>query len=211
VIVVADPRNVAHLAESVEWLMARDIRRISLNPNFYIDWPKSALMLWRKGYDRVAGLYVDRYRAGQPVKVNVIDGKIRVRVKEGYEACDRCGFGEKEIAVAPGGNLYPCERVVGDDTRAELRIGNVFDGFDSGRRGRILASRGSRTAACQDCGLRERCMNWCCCINHATTGAIDQVAGIVCFHERLAIAAADRAAETLYAERNPAFMAAFYG
>jgi uncharacterized protein len=49
VIVVVDPRNVAHLAESVEWLMARDIRSIALNPNFYIAWPDGATRRSRVG------------------------------------------------------------------------------------------------------------------------------------------------------------------
>jgi uncharacterized protein len=211
VIVVPDPRNVGHLADSVAWLMREGVRKISLNPNFYIDWPRPALAVWRRAYERIADLYAARFRAHAPVKVNVLDGKIRVHLKEGYEACDRCGFGEREAAVAPGGNLYPCERVVGDDTREDLRIGNVVDGFHPARRARILAKRGNRTKACKACGLRDRCMNWCCCINHATTGATDQVAGVVCFHERMSIAAADRVAGVLYRERNPAFMALFYG
>jgi uncharacterized protein len=210
VIMVPDPRNVQHVAESVEWLVGQGVLNISLNPNFYTEWPKAALAAWRDAYEKVGDLYQARYRAGAPVKVNVIDGKIRVHLKEGYEACDRCGFGEREAAVAPSGNLYPCERVVGDDSHEELRIGNVFEGFDPVRRLRILARRGNTVAECQACGLRARCMNWCCCINHATTGAIDQVAGIVCFHERLAIAVADRVAAALFRESNPAFLSNFY-
>lgn len=211
VIVVVDPRNIGHLADSVAWLLEMDIRRISLNPNFYTAWSKTALAAWKKAYNRVGDLYLERYRAGAPVRINVFDGKIRVHLQEGYAPCDRCGFGEKEIAVAPSGNIYPCERVVGDDTGVELRIGDVFKGFDPERRGRILARRGNTVEDCATCGLRDRCMNWCCCINHATTGAIDRVDGRVCFHERMTIAAADRVAAVLYAESNPAFLAAFYG
>ena len=210
-IVVPDPRNVGLLAAGVEWLAEQGVRQISINPNFYIDWPKPARAAWRRAYERVARFYAARYRAGDPVKVNVLDGKIRTHLKGGYEACDRCGFGEREAAVSPAGHLYPCERLVGEDNRTELRLGNVFDGFDPVRRAAVLACRGNRTPSCRSCGLRHRCMNWCGCINHATTGATDQVAGIVCFHERMSIAVADRVAEALYQERNPAFMAAFYG
>lgn len=53
-------------------------------------------------------------------------------------------------------------------------------------------------------------MNWCGCINHATTGTIDSVAGLVCFHEQLAIRVADQTAEVLFAERNPYFLTRFY-
>ena len=54
--------------------------------------------------------------------------------KEGYAACDKCGFGLDEVAVAASGNLYPCERIVGDDTNTELCLGTVFDGFDGAQR-----------------------------------------------------------------------------
>jgi len=211
VIVVVDPRNVEHLAESVEWLLKQDIHDISLNPNFYIDWPDSTLLTWKKACDRIGDLYVERYRQGVPVRINVIDGKIQVRLNEGYAACDRCGFGHNEIAIAPSGNIYPCERVVSDDTDEALKIGDVFTGFDKAKQSRIVAGRGNIEAECLDCPVKERCMNWCSCINVATTGAINKVSGIVCHHERMVIEMADRVGETLFAEANPTFLAKFYG
>jgi len=211
VIIVVDPRNVQHLADSVEWLLEQDIRSISLNPNFYIPWPAAALAVWRDACDRIGDLYLARYRRGVPVRVNVIDGKIRTHLKEGYDACDQCGFGEREVAVAPSGNLYPCERIVGDDTNEALRIGNVFDGFDAAQRARVMAGRGNAVEACNDCELRSRCMNWCSCINYATTGFTDRVDGLVCHHERMVIAVADRVGAALFSEKNPAFLSKFYG
>jgi uncharacterized protein len=210
VIVVVDPRNVAHLADSVQWLLTGDIRSIALNPNFYVTWPGSSLAVWRDACERIADLYIEHYRQSIPVRINIIDGKIRTRIKEGYELCDRCGFGDNEIAIAPGGNIYPCERIVGDDTNEELRIGNVLTGFDSAKRARIVACRGNTVAECADCPIRDRCMNWCSCINYATTGAINRVDGLVCHHERMVIAVADRVGATLFAEKNPAFLAKFY-
>lgn len=210
VIVVADPRNVSHLSESVEWLIAQDIWNIAVNPNFYVEWPEAALNEWKNAYGKIGEFYAGCYRRGLPVRVNVFDGKIRVRVKDGYAACDTCGFGIDEVAVAPSGNLYPCERIVGDDTNEALRIGTVFDGFDAARRAAVAACRGNTVEACKACPVQARCMNWCGCINYATTGAANRVAGIVCFHERMAIEAADRVAAALFAEHNPAFLEKFY-
>jgi uncharacterized protein len=210
VIVVVDPRNVAHLADSVQWLLAEDIRNIALNPNFYIEWPERALAAWREACERVADLYIEHFRQSTPVRINIIDGKIRTRIKEGYDLCDRCGFGENEIAIAASGNIYPCERIVGDDSNEELRIGNVFEGFDDARRARVMACRGNTIEECADCPLHARCMNWCSCINYATTGATNQVHGLVCHHERMIIAVADRVGDTLFAEQNQAFLAKFY-
>lgn len=210
VIVVVDPRNVDHLADAIAWLFEQDIRDIALNPNFYIEWPESALCAWARASEQIGVLYIQKYRQGIPVRINVIDGKIRVRLNEGYAACDRCGFGLNEVAVAPSGNLYPCERVVSDDTRAELRIGSVFTGFDAGKRSTLVAARGNTEPECRNCAVKERCMNWCSCINYATTGAINRVSGLVCHHERMAIDLADRVGSTLYAERNPTFLRKFY-
>lgn len=211
VIVVVDPRNVGHLADSVAWLLGEDIRSISLNPNFYTTWKPAALAVWRDACERIGDLYLAQYRRGVPVRINVIDGKIRTHLKEGYDACDQCGFGDGEVAIAASGNIYPCERIVGDDTNEALRIGNVFDGFDAAQRARVMAGRGNRVRTCADCALRSRCMNWCSCINYATTGFTDRVDGLVCHHERMVIAVADRVAAALFAEKNPAFLSKFYG
>jgi uncharacterized protein len=211
VIMVVDPRNVAHLADSVAWLLQADIRNIALNSNFYIEWPEPALDAWRTGCERAADLYIDMYRRAIPVRLNVIDGKIQARIKGGYDACDRCGFGEREIAIAASGTMYPCERLVVDDSNKAMQIGNVFDGFDSARRQEVLACRGNREPECEGCPVRDRCMNWCGCINYATTGAANRVGGLVCYHERMVIAVADRVGATLFAERNPAFLSKFYG
>ncbi len=211
VIVVPDPANVRHLAESVRFLCEEKcVRRVGINPNFYTDWPDETLNLWACEFEAIGDFYLERYRAGKPVWINFIDGKIITRLKGGYEHCDKCGFGEREVAVAPSGNLYPCERLVGEDDDTAVRIGDVFAGFDEGKRQALLQRRGNVNAECVACALKKRCMNWCGCINYATTGAIDTIDGVVCFHERLAIRVADRVGGMLYREASPPFLARFY-
>ncbi|MBU1534354.1 SPASM domain-containing protein, partial [Myxococcota bacterium] len=140
-----------------------------------------------------------------------IDGKIITHLKNGFEECDKCGFAEREFAVAPSGNIYGCERLIGNDDNEEMCIGNVATGFDEAKRAAIIAKRGSNVNLdCLECTYRNRCMNWCHCINYATTGAIDTTDGIVCFHERIAISVADRVGETLFNEKNPLFLNHFY-
>ena len=86
----------------------------------------------------------------------------------------------------------------------------MFDGFDEAKRSGILEKRGNVNADCMACAIRTRCMNWCCCINYAMTGAIDLTDGILCFHERTAVSVADHVAEVLYGESNPTFLSRFY-
>lgn len=211
VIVVIDPANIRHLAESIDWLIARNIRRISINPNFTAAWDEASLESWREAYQHMAASYVDAYRRNDPVRINVFDGRIRTRINGGYRACDHCGFGENEVSVSAAGNFYPCERLVGDDSDVSLRIGHVDCGFDPVARARILARRGNDTAECRECPVRDRCVNWCGCVNYASTGMIHRVPGVVCHHEKLSIKTADQAAARLFAERNPAFLQFFYG
>ncbi len=212
VIIVPDPVTIAGLAAGVRQLADEEgVARVSLNPNFYTKWDEAALELWRQAYEEIADFYLARHRAGRPVAINVLDAKVITRLKDGYAPCDTCNFGEREIAVAPSGRLYPCERLIGEDWDLAMCIGDVSrGGFDEPKRKAVLARRGNVNPECRDCGLRGRCMNWCCCINYTLTGAIDRTDGVVCHHERIAIAAADRVAAILYNERNPAFLSRFY-
>lgn len=210
-IVVPDPRNIQHLAASVRWLVeVEKVRRVSLNPNFYATWDDAALATWHQAYTAIADFYLERHRAGTPFALNVLDGKIITRLKNGFACQDKCNFGEREIAVAPSGRLYPCERLIGDDRNDEICIGDVYHGFAEPKRQAILQRRGNVNSECLTCGYRARCMNWCCCINYTLTGAIDRTGSSVCFHEKLAIDEADRVATQLFTERNPAFLERFY-
>ncbi len=211
VIITVDPANVEFVGESVRWLSDLDICNISLNPNFYVDWSDDARARWRKGYENAAEIYIENFRRPRYYRINFIDGKIKTRLQQGYQMCDRCNFGEKEIAVAAGGNVYPCERLVAEDDNEEMCIGNVFEGFSLAKRLKLLEQRGNINPECRECALKERCMNWCGCVNYATTGAINQVDGIVCYHEQMTIEIADQVAATLYNESNPYFLAKFYG
>lgn len=212
VIVVPAPSNIMHLADSIDYLAEeKHVRRIAVNPNFYAEWSPAALDQWQDAFRSVGDFYLRRYRENRAIAINFIDSKIITQLKNGFESCDRCNFGEREIAVAPSGNLYPCERLIADDRHnLEMCIGNVESGFDETKRMKILMKRGNVNPECATCAIRHRCMNWCCCINYAMTGAIDRADGLVCFHERHAVDVADHVAKTLYNEANPAFLARFY-
>jgi len=212
-VMVVDPVNVAHVPEGVAFLADLGVERISLNPNFYVEWDDESLAEWERAYERVGDDLLSAYRAGYPVVVNVLDSKIITRLKDGYSASDKCQFGCGEIAVAPSGNIYPCERLVGDDRgdgETEVCIGSVYEGYDMAKRVALLGRRGNQDLECVRCDLRDRCMNWCGCVNYTTTGTIDSAPGILCFHEKLSIRVADRVASILYHEKNASFLKRFY-
>jgi len=207
---VIDPANVARIGDSVRWLAERGVERISLNPNFGADWSDAALADWERGYEEAAALYVERTLAGRPIYVNVVEDKLITHVKGGYEAGDRCSFGHGAVAVAPSGNLYPCERMVEEDRAGELRIGDVFAGVDRGRLMCLDAQAGPVNDECGGCGVRERCMSFCACANRSETGSIGVAGGVQCWHEQMAIRIADAVGARLWRARDRRFLARVY-
>ncbi len=210
IICVVHPRNVALLAESVEWIASEFGFEISLNPDFTASWQAADLATLAEQYARIGDFYIARFRAGHPLRINVIDGKIITHLKGGFEECDKCRMGDREIAVSVRGNLYPCSRLVGGDDNLALRLGDVWRGLDPATFTRLVMRRGNANPACAECPVARRCMNWCGCVNYMDSGDVGLAGGFTCFHEKLAIKTADHCADTLWAERNPAFVERFF-
>jgi uncharacterized protein len=78
------------------------------------------------------------------------------------ESITRCGVDAGEIAVAPSGRLYPCERLIGEDRPDHpLRLpGHALEGADFVRLAQVSFARG---AACSDCVLAGGCPALCQC------------------------------------------------
>lgn len=211
VLVVVDPASAPWLAESVDYLVDEGATRISMNPNFFTAWDDEAKAGWRAGYERAAERWLDSYRRGAPLFVNVIDAKVVTAVKGGFDDEDHCSFEGGELAVAPSGNLYPCERLVGDDRDPTWVLGNVHEGGLSPHRACAAAtSCGNVDSECAACPLQSRCMNWCGCTNYMESGMANRSGGNLCWHEKMAIPLADRTGRILYEEDNPAFLQRFY-
>jgi uncharacterized protein len=207
---VVSPANVRWLGESVRFLVERGVERVSLNPDFGGDWNDAALADWELGY-RVAGeIYYGRSLAGRPVYINVIEDKLITHVKSGYAGGDHCGMGHGAVAVAPSGNLYPCERMVEEDRDVSMRIGHVMTGVDQGRLMCLDAQKGPVADECDGCGVKERCMSFCACANRAETGSIGVPGGVQCWHEQLSMRVADVVGARMWKARNKHFLARVY-
>ena len=209
VVVVITPQNIHHLNDSVAYLFEQlQIKKIHLSLNYYGEWAKEdeTMEAYRDIYHRLGFYVIEQYRQGRVIDIDIFDDKIKAQISKG---CAVCSFGERKIAVAVSGNLYPCERLIGDD-EGDLSIGNVYEGFDQSRRNGLIAQRGNHNDECRDCPLRDRCMNSCGCTNYTLTGQINMTHGVVCFFQKLFIEVADEVASTLYEERNELFLERFY-
>jgi uncharacterized protein len=107
----------------------------------------------------------------------------------------RCGFGFSEVAVAPSGNLYPCERVIGaDEPSNPLRLtGHVVDGDDFLS---YTPPAGKSAAECSQCALNATCSTNCRCSNYVRTGDIGRPDGLLCLWDQTCSSEAVRALET---------------
>ncbi len=209
---VLHPGN-AHLAgRALAFIASEGVDQASFYADFGADWDDAALDRLEAGVEELVDRAIELFRAGRDLVLRPLHGKIVTRVKGGRAPRHRCGFGRGELAVAPSGRLYPCERLVGDDgpDRRELVIGTVSEGLDEGRVCDLDRVRERPPPDCAGCSLLDRCSWSCGCVNRAITGQVDGSSGLLCRIEQRTIAAADRLAATLYAEGNRAFLRRYY-
>jgi uncharacterized protein len=95
----------------------------------------------------------------------------------------RCGFGRGEVAVAPSGRLYPCERLIGDDAGGHplLLPGHAADG---GSFLDLPEPDALDPGACAGCGTAALCGTDCRCSNYVRTGHVARPDRLLCLHDR---------------------------
>jgi uncharacterized protein len=96
------------------------------------------------------------------------------------DKCARCSFGDGEIAVAPSGNLYPCERLIGEDRDEQpMKLsGDALDGQPDFVAQQKHPAR--EDAACGECTMEAVCTTYCRCSNFVRTGDIRKPDGLLC-------------------------------
>jgi uncharacterized protein len=115
-------------------------------------------------------------------------------------------MGKGEFAFSPEGNIYPCERLVGDGTINSHCIGNINSGLNLERMSCNMVSDQTINSECLSCSLNPYCMNWCGCSNYMATGYYNHVNQFLCISEKAAIQAALNAFQTLEKKLGPTFV-----
>ncbi len=178
------------LPETIDYLCTLGVRNIHLNPNIASAWSVQDGAELGPIYAQIAQKYLEFYIQGEPRYISLIDSKIAVILRGGYQAGEKCSMGTGELAYAPSGNIYPCERLVGGDDGGMHCLGNVQAGGPlqpvrcNGQIGIV------QNAECQSCALQAYCMNWCGCTNYFATGEYNRVNHLTCASEKAAIRAA---------------------
>lgn len=205
---VYSPDTLSSLPETVDFFVKFGVPLIHLNPNIVADWQHVKVNKIKSCYDSIAQHYINYYLQGREISINQIDSKIITFLKGGYDASDRCGMGETEWGIAPSGNIYPCERFIGEDDGGELCMGNVHSGLHHFSRCSVIKNRGNKNTRCVQCSLQKYCMNWCGCTNYSMTGKTNLASSFLCTSEKASMGAAQLVLSSL--KKNDLFIDHFY-
>jgi uncharacterized protein len=206
---VYTPETFTSLPETIEYFSSLGLKRIYTNPDFSANWSMSDAGRLQQVYDQIARQYMDYYIAGDPHYINLIDNKIMLFLKDGYDQDDKCKMGSGEFAFTPSGNIYPCERLIGADDGKTHCIGNIANGLKSVRACDKTFVALSSNTECADCSVSDYCMNWCGCSNIFASGNYNRVGAFQCASEKAAVATAYDIFNNLQEKIGPKYITTF--
>lgn len=197
--------TIEFLPETIDYFSALGVRQIYVSPDFSARWTQSDTERVPGIYRSLADQYVRFYREGRAHFISVIDAKIAVLLRGGYQPLERCRMGTGEFAFTASGHVLPCERLAAKEPEEHsigtanglIKLGPLRDHFTPGP---------PINAPCLSCGIREYCMNWCGCSNYFMTGSYNRVSPFLCASERALIEAAFDVFRTLEEELGPTFV-----
>lgn len=201
---VYHPDTFQYLPQVIEYFSNLGIRHIYLNPDFSAPWSEKEAKHLPGIFGQIGKQYIKFYENKDPHYISLIDGKIAVIMRGGYQPLERCRMGEGEFAFSPRGNIYPCERLIGSDKGEVHCIGNITSGFKPKHRCKKIESA-AVNVECQTCGFKDFCMNWCGCSNFFSSGHYNKVGPFLCASERISIETAFDVFQTLEAKLGPVF------
>jgi uncharacterized protein len=180
VAMVVRPESAGFVADGIQWLHERGVEQIDLTLDVWATWQSPDVVRLEQSLTAAA----DFWRASLPaLGVNWFDEKTAHVAGVPLESTTRCQFGDGEIAVAPSGNLYPCERLIGEDRDDQpLRLpGHAIDGHDFCG----SPSPGRSAPACTACAVAGQCNTTCRCNNFIRTGDPTRPDALLCLLDRV--------------------------
>jgi len=178
VITVVRPDNLEEIPAAMEYLHVLGVRAVNLSLDLWTSWTSKDGSRLKK----LVGALSKQWASWLPeFSLNWFDSKVAEMTALHNSASSKmCGFGDGEIAVAPSGRLYPCERLIGED-----RPGNplCFPGSAlDGQPNFLNASTNTfvRCSPCSQCALTSACDTFCRCSNFVRTGDTNRPDGLLC-------------------------------
>jgi uncharacterized protein len=130
VILVVRPDSVAALPDGIRHLRSLGVRRVEPSLDLWTHWTPDDLA---PAPSQPAAACAELWRDGLPDHaVSWFDEKLCAPFGRPRPRLLPLRYGAGQIAVAPSGNLYPCERLIGEDRPQQpARLaGGALDGAD---------------------------------------------------------------------------------
>lgn len=182
VTMVVRPDTVAHLPAGIAWLRSRGVRRIDPSLDVWSHWQREDLTTLETSLIACAELW----RSGLPThSIGWFDERAAQLASVSTNGTARCAWGAGEIAVAPSGRLYPCERVIGEDPPDHpLALAVELAQCDD-----FLFDAHDRQAPdeCDSCAMQSLCSTFCRCSNYVRTGDVNRPDGLLCFFNQVCL------------------------
>lgn len=174
---VVRPDTLDQLPDGLIYLHNLGVRHVDLSLDLWTMWAAGDGFRLERAINEAARLW----RSWLPeFGLNWFDSKVGdlAALPQTHEDT-RCGFGDGEIAIAPSGRLYPCERLIGEDRPDHpLRLpGHVLEGRDFLG---FAAAPIKTCTACSSCVLHSACDTVCRCSNFIRSGNINRPDGLLC-------------------------------
>lgn len=182
VVSVVRPETVARLPQGVAALQRRGVSRVHTSLDFHATWRPVDIVQLRRSIEELGWLYEEAFPA---LSLPWLDSKL-LRLAG---APPRVACGVEELAVAPSGRLYPCERLVGADEDERFVLGHLEDSLGPFRE---LGPAGGSGPGCETCAAAPLCTNDCACVNAARSGSPAEPDGLVCALEQACLEEAFR-------------------
>ena len=183
VVMVVRPDTLDSLSQGIEYLRKLGIHRIELAPDLWTKWSRED----GPRLEAAIAVCADLWRSALPdLELNWFDEKAARLAGCELTETARCSFGKGQIAVAPSGRLYPCERLIGEDSGSNpmLLPGHATEGNDFLS---MNPAEGRCATECRACKLEPLCGTTCRCSNYTRTGQIGHPDGLLCLLEQVCI------------------------
>ena len=176
VVMVVGPDALESLPDGISHIQELGVRHVEPALDVWARWSTDDISRLEQAIACCARLWRD----GLPHRsIGWFDEKAAQLARVPIEPTARCGFGHGEVAVAPSGRLYPCERLIGEDAGDNSMAipGHALEGA-SFLDGDGVPERSDEN--CDECVMSSMCNTICRCANHVRTGDVSRPDRLLC-------------------------------
>lgn len=172
--------SLAHLPETVRFLCGFGVP-VELNLDISTPWKEESLEQTDQIFAEIGKFYLKRFMMGEPVQLQPLADHLLTGIIGGVDPECRCTLGVGEIAIDVDGQIFPCERLIG---QKDLVIGSLQQGIDPELQAQVVAEHRSPHEACVACALVKFCNHSCGCTNWFLTKNFGTASRAVCMIEK---------------------------